>query len=484
MSAPAVSVASNARWAAVSQAGRMGLRLLGLVILSRLLEPADFGLVAMATAVTAFAEVLRDMGTAGALIQRERVEDDTASTVFWFNAVTGLLLSAAVFLLAPVIETAFAAEGLADILRVLAPLYLLVGLSASHQALLERESRFRLLAVLEISSVAIGLVTAVVAALLGARAFSLVFQALAVALASNVLLWACSAFRPRLIWSRRRFGEVWSFSGNLLAFNLVNFFSRNADDLIVGRVLGAGALGVYSLTYRVMMLPLQTLSFVSNRALFPVMSLRRFEPGAIAGLHGRALAMIALVSAPLNAGLWLLREPFVLVVLGEQWTAAVPVLAWLAPVGFIQSLVSTTGTVLKSTGRTDLLLRLGVAGSMLVVSSFLIGVRFGLVGVAACYLVANVLNAILCFRVSFRITGGRGAELVSGVAAPLAGAAVLVLAGGLLDSWLAGAGANGLLRLAVGVPVGGLLYLSVVRLFAPERLQQLRELLLPRPPAG
>jgi len=341
------SAASNARWSALSQGGRTALRFLGLLILSRLLEPADFGLIAMATAVTSFAEILRDMGTARVLIQREQLEDETICTVFWFNVATGLALAAALFALAPLLSTLFAEARLTPVLWMLAPIFPMAALASTHQALLERDSRFRILAHVEIGSALTGLIVAVAAALLGAGAFSLVFQALVGALISTLLLWRLSGWRPRAVWSRQRFQEVWAFTGHLFGFNLVNFLSRNADDLIVGRFLGAASLGIYSLAYRVMMLPLQSITFVANRALFPVMSRRRAEPGAVAALYRRTLAMIALVSAPMTAGLWFVRETFVVTVFGEQWLPAVAVLAWLAPVGFVQSLVSTTGTVFQ-----------------------------------------------------------------------------------------------------------------------------------------
>jgi PST family polysaccharide transporter len=474
------SAAANARWSAISQGGRSGLRLLGLVVLSRLLEPSDFGLLALATAVTSFAEVLRDMGTSRLLIQREHLEDDTICTVFWFNVVSGVVLAAALLGLAPALAGFFVQSELTPIFWLLSLIFPGAALASTHQALLERGSRFRTLAGIEISSTLAGLIAAVTAALLGAGVYSLVIQVLLTTLVSAVLFWGYSGWLPRAVWSRRRLEEVWGFSGHLFGHNILNFLSRNADDLIVGRFLGTSKLGVYSLAYRVMMFPLQSLTAVANRALLPILSRRQSEPGAVADLYRRTLAMIALVSAPMTAGLWLVREPFVLTVFGEQWIQAAEVLAWLAPVGFVQTLVSTTGTVVLASGRTDQLMRLGAMSAVLVIASFGIGVRWGLAGVAACYLVANLLNAVPYFWAAFRSSGNSAKDLVVAVRAPLLFSGAMISTGALVDQALLGSGSSPLVRLLTVSIVGALCYGGLLLLFGRDSLNELRRLVSPQ----
>jgi O-antigen/teichoic acid export membrane protein len=215
-------------------------------------------------------------------------------------------------------------------------------------------------------------------------------------------LWLASPWRPKKIWSAPELRSLWGFSGNLTGFNFINFFARNADSMVIGRVLGSVQLGIYGQAYKVMMFPLQSMSYVAGRALFPVMSRQQAERDKMAGLYFRALAMIATLTAPMMAGLWVLREPFVAIALGKQWAQVPIVLAWLAPVGFLQSLISTTGSVFMSTGRTDLMMRLGLLGSVLQVGSFFVGVNWGIEGVAACYLVANILNGLPHFYYATR----------------------------------------------------------------------------------
>jgi hypothetical protein len=175
-------------------------------------------------------------------------------------------------------------------------------------------------------------------------------------------------------------------------------------------------LGIYSIAYRIMLLPVQNLTSVATRALFPIMSRRRDKLSEIAALYLKAVGLIAFLSAPMMAGLFALRELFVGVVLGEKWHSAAALLAWLAPVGVIQSLVSTTGSVSMARGRTDLMLRLGVLGSVLQISGFLIGSTWGVEGVAAGYLCASVLNALPALHFTGRLIGVTVMMLVRRVA--------------------------------------------------------------------
>ncbi len=389
-----MSAMSNARWLTLSQAARIVLQLVALFVLSRLLKPAEYGLLAMATVAVNFAYLLRDMGTAAAVVQKENLTEQTTNTVFWLNVGMGLLLALVLVVSSPFLAGYFGIDRLAPVLCLLAVVFPITSASAVHQSLQERASAFRTLARIEIVSAVVGLVVAIVLAYLGFGVFSLVWQTLSSALCSSLQLWLASTWRPKKIWNMAEFKSLWGFSGNLTGYTFINYFARNADSMVIGRVLGSVQLGIYSQAYKVMMFPLQSMSYVAGRALFPVMSRQQNERPKMAQLYFRSLRLIATLTAPLMAGLWLLREPFVALALGPQWGQVPIVLAWLAPIGFLQSLISTTGTVFMSTGRTDLMMRLGLLGTVLQVGSFFIGVRWGIEGVAICYLVANVLNGI------------------------------------------------------------------------------------------
>lgn len=466
-----MSAVSNARWIAISQASRIGIQLIGLVVLARLLPPAEYGLMAMATVVINFAYLLRDMGTAAAVIQKENLTEDTTNTVFWLNVGIGLTLSIALVVLSPWIADGFRSPRLMPVLWVLALVFPVTSISAVHQALLERESSFKLLARIEIVSSLVGLSFGLALAYANFGVFSLAYQTLAAAVFSSIQIWFASRWMPKLCWSKAEFKAIWRFSVHFTGFTFINFFARNADSMIIGRVLGTVSLGVYSQAYKLMMFPLQSMTSVASRALFPIMSRQQNDPEQMAKLYFRSLRLIATVTAPLMAGLWILREPFVEVSLGKQWADVSIILAWLAPVGFIQSLTSTTGTVFMATGRTDLMMRLGIIGAVLMVGSFFIGVQWGIEGVAICYLLANVLNIVPCFSLTLRQLNSTFALLLEAVWKPVFFSLAMLIAIELILKFIAKFEFISFILLGISIVVGATVYGLLIYIFSQKIIE-------------
>lgn len=472
-----MSAMSNARWLTLSQAARILLQLVSLAVLSRLLQPSEYGLLAMATVAVNFAYLLRDMGTGAAVVQKQDLTERTTNTVFWLNMGMGVLLAVVLMALSPFIAAYFRIDRLAPVLCLLTVVFPITSSSAVHQALLERASGFRTLARIEIVSSVVGLIVAVVLALLDFGVYSLVWQTLAAAICASAQLWLVSPWRPKKIWDKAEFRSLLGFSGNLTGFSFINFFARNADSMVIGRVLGSVQLGIYSQAYKVMMFPLQSMSYVAGRALFPVMSRQQDDRPKMAVLYFRSLRLIATLTAPLMAGLWLLREPFVLIALGPKWADVPIVLAWLAPVGLLQSLISTTGTVFMSTGRTDMLMRLGLLGSILQVGSFFIGVHWGIEGVAACYLVANVLNGIPHFYYAVRQLHSTLPDLVRAVWQPVAFAVLMTALLYPLNSYLLAQGLSPQTVFVAVAAAGVVIYSVLTLLFAKALVQDARKMI-------
>jgi O-antigen/teichoic acid export membrane protein len=409
----------NASWIALAQAAKITFQLTSIVVLTRLLPPDDFGIMAMATVVINFALLFRDMGTASAIIQRNEIDELDISSLFWMNALFGVLVGLALVSTAGTIAEYYNSPRLANVLHLLSPIFPVMALASVHQAVLERGSNFRTLATIDIVASCAGLATAVVAAVMGYGVYSLVFQAIVSSLLTTTAIIIASATRIKMRLDLRRIYYFLHFSGNLFAFNLINYFSRNADSLIIGRVLGPAALGVYSLSYRVLLFPLQNITGISSRALYPILSRQQATPQAMADLYLKSVSVVLFLSAPMMVGAFVLRDPLVDLVFGKQWSSVSDLIYWMAPVGLIQSLTSTTGTVFMARGRTDILMRLGAVGAILQVSAFLVGVRWGVEGVAKCYLVANLLNAIPCLAATVSQLDTTVSALVSRVIKPL-----------------------------------------------------------------
>lgn len=466
-----MSAANNARWIGAIQIAKVAVQLLSIVVLSRLLAPRDFGLVALAATVSTFALLFRDLGIAPAIIQKAELDQPTKSAAFWLSAAFGLGLGVAIACAAPLLALFMDAPELTGLLWLLSLTFPITGFGIVHQALLERDSHFAIIARIEITSLVTGFATAVVAALAGAGAYSLVLQSLVIAVLTTVQLCLCAAWKPSGGWSFDRIRGLWKFSRDMLTFNLVNYFSRNADALIIGKFLGAGPLGVYSLAYRIMLFPLHNLTFVANRALFPVMSRQQADPQQIASMYLRSLSVITFFTAPLMAGLFVLRDPFVRTVFGANWLGVADIILWLAPVGFIQSIVSASGPAFMSLGRTATMLRITIASSILHVAGFVVGVRWGIAGVAACYLVTNLIMTVPTLLIVMRCLRAKFGALLGAVRRPILLSLAMALALHLARVELVALEFSVVVELAILIGAGAVLYFALAH-FAAGALER------------
>lgn len=418
-----VTLIRSARWVGLSQATRVGLQVLGLLILPRLLSPHDYGLVAMATTVTNLAFMFRDFGTASALIQKKDLRPETVDSVFWLTCTMGVGLGLIVAACAPLAASLFKSPDLTPLLIILALAFPVIGSTAVHQALLERDSKFPMVAKIEVAAAALGFTTTIASAYLGAGAYALLAQTLVAAAFTSICLWVSVPWRPRLAFSREELRHIGSFSSNLFFFNLINYLSRNADAIVIGRLLGSSALGAYSLAYRVMVFPFQNLTSVAARVMLPSLSKRGASVEETERLFARLLRLVAFLTAPMMAGLFAVRHVFVAVMFGDKWNDVAAILGFLAPIGIVQAIVGLGGTALMAMGRTDTLFRLGLLGGTLQVCAFFIGARWGVVGVAAAYCIASTVNSVPAMFYSLRTIGSPRRILAHSLPVPVACAA-------------------------------------------------------------
>jgi O-antigen/teichoic acid export membrane protein len=470
--------ASNVRWVSVSQLGRLIVQLISIALLSRLLAPSDYGLLAMALIVTAFANVMKDMGTANAIIQKQELIPKLLDTVFWFNIGLGVLLCIVIMGAAPLFAAAFREPRLRDVLLTLAIVFPVSASSLTHQTLMERASRFKSIAWVEISSSLLGFGLAMMTALWRWGVYSLVIQTVATAAASTIMFWLLSGWRPRICWDWAEFRGIWGFSGNLAAFNVINYLANNADSVLIGHFLGAAELGWYNMTFRIALVPLQNLTYVVNRALFPIYS--RQNRTDLGTYYLKTLSLLALLASPVILGITSVRFPIIDVVLGEKWRPVADVLAWMGPTALLQSFLSTTGVILISTGRTDILKNCGMFSSALFIASFFAGLPFGIVGIAAAYFFATIPVFIMFFYFTLEQLNLRLSDLVKSIWRPMLLALAMSAAVISTDHWLVIGGAGSLVRLAVLVPGGAALYLALVAIFLRRSLTQLLNIALLR----
>jgi O-antigen/teichoic acid export membrane protein len=262
-------ITSGIKWSAISYLGRQGMQFLTTAILARLILPDQFGLVGMALVVIGFLNIFKDLGTSSALIQRERLSSELLSSIFWINVLFGLFAMLLTAILAPLVADFYQEPQVTSILRGFSIIFPISGLSILHQSLLQRDQDFNKLGRIEIGAALVGSIVGISAALLGSGAWSLVYQSLAVTLMTTSLLWVMTPWRPNLYFSIEEVKSISNYSLNLVGFSIFNYFARNTDYILIGKFLGSEPLGYYTLAYQIMLYPVQIVSQIISRVMFP-----------------------------------------------------------------------------------------------------------------------------------------------------------------------------------------------------------------------
>jgi O-antigen/teichoic acid export membrane protein len=398
------SASSGIKWSLVSQIGRQVMQFVTTAVLARFLSPADFGLVGMATIVTGFISIFNDLGTSAAIIQRQQISDSLVSTLFWVNGIIGLLASLMLMVCAPFVASFYQEPRVTEVLRVLALTFIISGFSIAHKAILEKKIAFNILAKIEIIAVLLASITGISSAFFGLGVWSLVIQTVVIVSITSILLWSASQWKPQFVFCLSDLKEVSSYSLNLAGFNIFNYFVRNGDYILIGKFLGSQDLGYYTLAYRLMLYPIQNVSAVIGRVMFPILSQIQDDNAKFRSIYLKAIAKISLISFPIMTGLWVLSEPFILGIFGQQWRPVIILLMILSPVGMIQSIATTLGCIYNVKGRTDWLFIWGLVTGFLAIIAFVIGLHWGIIGVASAYAIYYIfLVTYPCFAIPFRL---------------------------------------------------------------------------------
>ncbi|MDD9207709.1 lipopolysaccharide biosynthesis protein [Georgenia sp. 10Sc9-8] len=395
-----------------TQAVRIALQFGSMVVLARLLSPEDFGLIAMVTAVIGIADLIRDFGLSSAAIQAKTLTVPERDNLFWLNSGLGLVCGLIAVAASPLIVGLYGEPRLAAIVPALATVFFVSGLNTQYRAGLSRELRFGALAGADIVSQLIGIAVAVGLAVDGWDYWAIVAQQVVVAVIALIAnsyncRWLPGA--PNRKVSVRRFMR---FGGGLLGTQVISYATKNIDNVLLGAVWGAGALGLYSRAYQLLMMPLNQINAPMTRVALPVLSRIQDDGEQYSRYLQRAQLVACYVTATVFAVACVLAEPLTLVLFGEQWLGLAPIFAVLALGGVFRALVQIAYWIYLSKGRTGAQLRLELWVRPLMIGVIAAGLPWGAVGIAAGHSVAYFGYWAASFWAVGRDTGVRTSPLV------------------------------------------------------------------------
>ena len=317
-------------------------------VLARLFTPEEFGVVNIATVVIAFFAIFSDLGIGPAVIQHKNLDKRDLGGIFsltlWSGAVMALLFFAASGLIASFYDDS--AE-LRNILRILSANLFFAAANIVPNGLILKEKRFRFAAVRSLSVQVVGGAAAIAAAYAGAGIYALTINPVFSSLMLFVINYRQNPLSVHLKPGKATVGKVFSFSAYQFSFQLLNYFSRNLDKLLMGRYMSLSQLGYYDKSYRLMMLPLQNIAYVVSPVMHPIFSEMQNDLRKLADSYRKVVRLLALIGLPLSVVLWFTAQELVLIIFGDQWQPSVPVFRILALSVGIQIVMSTSGSIFQ-----------------------------------------------------------------------------------------------------------------------------------------
>jgi O-antigen/teichoic acid export membrane protein len=312
-------------------------------------------------------------------------------------------------------------------LRILALTFVIDPFGSVHIALLQRNLAFRKKLIPDLGRLLIKAVVTIVLAVKGFGAWSLIIGQLSSSVTGVVLARITLQWKLRMRINKPELSRLLKFSIPFMGFNLINAFISNLEFVIIGRTLGDAALGVYSITYRIVDLLIMNVWVVLAGAMFPALATIQNQPQLLRRTFLSVTQYVQVFIVPISLGLIITAEPIVLVLLGSQWLGAIPILR-LLPIAFlIFSIGTTAGDVYKAIGRPQLLLKMGVLHTVILVPSLLIGVRYQLVGVALALIAVAFLVKMIHLFVIVRVIGVTVSELMSALRPAFLGGTALTV---------------------------------------------------------
>jgi len=447
-------------WNGIGNIARQILLIGTLVILARLLSPEDFGVYAILMIFVTFMNIFASMGTSQAVIHLDNPDKRMLSSIFYFNVMAGIFLFFVLYFLAWPIAYFFENPKLIQLLQIIGISFVITTLSMVQKALFEKEMLFKTVVTIETIALTISSIAGIVSAVYDAGIYSLIIMTLSNSFILTIGLWVASKWKPSILFSIQDIKIIWSYSLHLTGHSIVNHFARQSDQLLIGKFIGSGALGVYSMAYKIMLYPLENISRVIVRVLFPALSEIKNDNVRFKAGYLKAISYVALFTFPLMLGLMATAENFVLVAFGEKWTGMTILLMILAPVGLMQSIITTTGSIYMAKGTTSLMFKIGFAFSLVTVASFVIGLPFGVEGVAIAYALANLIMIYPNLHFAWKQINLSVFEGLIKLYPFLASAILMSIAVFLLGNYLHNCDFSPFITLIIQIPFGVIVYLS------------------------
>jgi PST family polysaccharide transporter len=465
-------IAKGIVWSATRLWGKQLITFLVFVVLSRLLEPEAFGLVALASVFTAFMTIFVDQGFGQAIVQKAEIEQKHLDTAFWTGILIGGLLTIVTIAASTFIADLFNEIRLVPIIRWLSLNFIFAAFSSIQKTILRRNLAFKSLAIRSMFEAVIAGMVGVTMAYMGFGVWSLVAMTLVGSLVGAIVLWRVCDWRPGLNISGKHFRELSTFGLNIVGIKILDFFNRRSYDLLIGYFLGPVILGYYTIAYKLLLVMIQLLTGIITSVAFPAFSRLQYDIKRMQVAFYRATQYTSLIAFPAFLGMSIIAPELIIALFGEKWASSVPIMQVLAFVGLLHSVSLFNASVIKAAGKPSWQLGIMLITSICITLVFFLVVEQGIVAIATAYVVCSYMLSPISIWAVKRLIQINLRTLFMQFIAPLTGSLVMI---GIImgTKFILNNQVDLYWQLSIYICVGALTYISFILLTARETSREM-----------
>ncbi len=410
----------------ISQIARTLLQFISAAILGRMLLPEDFGMIAMVMAISNLAAMIGELGLSAVTIQKEKLSQNQVSIFFWINTSFGFITTVILIVISPLISFFYQDPRLLKVSVVLSCMFFFSGLSVQHRAILSRNLMFGTIGIVEVGSYFTSILFAILAAYKGLGYWALVIMYLSYPILQAFTFLIFTPWKPSLPKKEKDLKQSLGFGGHVTIHSIINYFSRNADNVLIGRILGSEMLGYYSRAYSLMMLPIRQIRTPLISVGLPALSRLQRDHTSYSEYYIRLTTVIAFFAIPLILFIGIYADEVIFVLLGPGWEKAAQIFKILSVAGAIQTIVGTNGMVMLSSGNSERFMKFGIVTGIFTVLSFILGLPWGIKGVAASYVIFNIITIVPQLLYTFKNTPVIKRDFFKEISYPVFGAIISI----------------------------------------------------------
>ncbi|EHJ58161.1 lipopolysaccharide biosynthesis protein [Novosphingobium pentaromativorans] len=413
--------ARGAAYSGLAQGLKILLSMASVIVVARLLAPTDFGVIAMTTPITGFILIFQNLGLNQAVVQARTISEEQTNALFFYNLAASAAIALIFLAISPLVGLFYGDPRPAYITAASALTVLLTGTTLQHTALLNRAMRFRALSFVDITTAAASLLFTIGFALWLRNFWALWLGAFCGTVVNALLVWRIDRWRPsrRIVWGSAR--NMVKFGANLTGFNFMNFIRKNIDNVLIAKMWGSSALGLYDRSYKLMMFPLEKVNSPLARVMLPALARVQDEPGRYRRMFLLAIQTLSIFSVPGIMAVAMCSDLVIPLLFGARWTDASPIFFWLSLAAVTQPVSNATGWLFISSGRTKEMFHWGLYSTPVTIAAFLIGLPWGPVGVAKAYFLSQAVTVPVLYYWCTRDTPVSARDLYAAIVPTLLG---------------------------------------------------------------